>query len=168
MRILIAGFLIMCALGSQETFAQTQSNCQINETYFIKREGARVILNPENSGVGQQSVTAHTISKERGGEKIGVTITKRVNLGMASLTPGVDGIYEISTTAFLPNGLFVTLSAVDADKDTYSKTVEKPIIGGTGRYTGARGTITTEPLKDSQTFEYKITLNAEVLCKKLK
>lgn len=165
MKIYKIALFLICSTGSAALSAQTQTNCPINESYYLKREGSRIILTPENSGVGQASVTAHAISKTRGGEKIGVTITKRVNLGMAALTPGAEGMYELTSTAFMPNGQIAIYSAVDADKDTYSNTVVRPVIGGTGKYAGARGTIIVEPIKDSETIEFKLRLNIEVLCK---
>lgn len=157
----------MCAIGSQNIYANPQSNCQLSETYYLKREGSRILLTPVNSEIGQVSVTTHSISAIRGGEKLGTTISKRVNLDAMVVAPGVtDSVYELSTTAFLPDGIFVVLSAVDAGTNAYTKTVQRPVIGGSGKYAGARGTITVEPLKDSQTVEYKLTLNAEVFCKK--
>lgn len=165
MKIYKIALFLICSIGATSVLAQAQTNCPVNESYYLKREGSRIILNPEKSGVGQESVTAHAISITRGGEKIGVTITKRINLGMPALTPGVEGMYELTSTAFMPNGQIAIYSAVDADKDAYSNTVVRPVIGGTGKYAGARGTISVEPIKNSETIEYKLTLNIEVLCK---
>ena len=148
---------------AKKVSAQQARLCPLEETYFI-RTVERVETAPQ-SGVtpGESTILASEISREPGGPRIGLNIARLTTLGLPHMTPGAKGMVEASVTNFLPDGHLVSLQIIDSDQ-TGPTVIERPIIGGTGKYRGAQGVFIREPVKSGEQSYFRITFKINVMC----
>ena len=155
--------LATCLLISTHAYSYEQKKCPLSEVFYGKEESVKV-FRPTDQEFGELSVVVNSVTRTPHGEKVGIAVLRRTNLELNSLTPGPHAMYETSTTVILPEGTFTTLSVSDYDKELVTKTIERPIIGGTGKYAGARGVVQLDPISSSLKGHHKATLKAEVFC----
>lgn len=146
---------------SSSVFAQTTKTCLLDTFIYPSQQSYEVISKPGQTEVGQTSMTVYSLSRTEGGEKVGIAVIKRINLGLASLTPGPESMYETAGTFFLPEGTFNTFGVSDYDHEVITKKLERPMTGGTGKYAGVRGVLTLEPLNK---IDLKGVIKAVVPC----
>lgn len=146
-----------------QAFSQDQKRCLLSETYYSKNESFRT-SQVNSQDFGELSVIVNSLSRTPDGEKVGTAISRRIHLGLESLTPGPHAMYETSATIILPEGTFTTLSVSDYDKDRVTKMIERPVMGGTGKYAGARGVVRLEPIDSGNKVRHKGIVQIEVFC----
>ncbi len=155
--------LVIFALIASQVSAQDRKKCDLSEILYGKEESVKV-SRPTGQEFGELSVVVNSVTRTPHGEKVGIAVLRRTNLELNSLTPGPHAMYETSTTVILPEGTFTTLSVSDYDKELVTKTIERPIVGGTGKYAGARGVVQLDPISSSAKGHHKATVKAEVFC----
>lgn len=154
----------MALLASPGAFAAPPANCGIEEVFYGKSREARSTTG-DGSQLGAIAVMVNSISRERGGPEAGIAIVRTVNLGLHSLTAGPGAMYDSSATIFLADGTFTTVTVSDYDRDVIAKRIERAVVGGTGKYAGARGVVVIEPIVGGARGEHKATFSGEVFCK---
>ncbi len=157
--------LLILSINTLPAFAQEQPKCVRNDVLYATETTSKKSTY-QTGDFGELSVSTHALSQKPNSEKVGDAVTRKINLHLKSLTPGPESMYEVSGTVFMPDGTFTTLSVSDYDKDKTTKTIERPIVGGTGKYAGARGTILIEPLASTGKRQHKLTMTMEVFCSK--
>lgn len=122
----------------------------------------------KNSQLGSITATAYAITKEPDGPQIGLTIGRRIDLGLKDVTYGPHSMFEVAATNFLPDGSITTSQVTDFDKEISTNLIKRAIVGGTGKYLSVRGEIVLEPhvLTNNKT-QYKATLNMYILCDRI-
>ena len=147
--ILISGMLISHAQANQA------KSCALEEVIFLQ--------NYERTKKSNDTTILFSgISREPGGPIIGINIARLTELGLEHKTPGNKGMTEVSITNFLPDGHLISFQIVDSDETR--NVVERSIIGGTGKYKGAHGVFTRQPLKVEGKDYFKITFKVNVNC----
>lgn len=135
--------------------ANPSMSCELKEEYFLQ--------NYERSKKSNDTtILASEISHKPGGPIVGLNIARLTELGMEHKSSGIKGMTEVSITNFLPDGQLISFQIVDSDQN--SGLVERSIIGGTGRYSGAHGVFTRQPLKVEGKEYFKITFIVNVNC----
>jgi len=147
--ILMSPFLLGEALADQA------KSCALEETYFLQNY-------ERTKRSSDTTILASDVSREPGGPIIGINIARLTELGVEHKTPGKKGMTEVSITNFLPDGHLISFQIVDADQS--GNVVERSIIGGTGKYKGAHGVFTRQPLKIEGNDYFKITFKINVNC----
>lgn len=155
---------------SSQVFAQAYEDCLIEEVFYGNQRAEKVKVGDKQAArekpgnlnqTGGFAVRVASLSKTSGGEQVGYSVVRRTNLGLSSVTPGPNSMYEQATTHFLPEGKLVTLGIADYDSELVSQVSERAIVGGTGKYAGAQGVIIREMLNKH---ELKATIKARVPC----
>ncbi len=164
MKIKIFKFAVLfsCTLMASQAYSQ-QKRCLLSETYYSKSESFQT-SRVNNQDFGELSVVVNSLSRTPDGEKVGTAISRRIHLGLDSLTPAPHAMYETSATIILPEGTFTSLSVSDYEKDRVTKVIERPVMGGTGKYAGARGVVRLEPIDVGGKVRHKGTVQVEVFC----
>lgn len=147
-------YLFLQLIGSAAAAKQARS-CALEEVYYLQNY-ERIAKSSDTT------ILASDISREPGGPIIGINIARLTELGLENKTPGKKGMTEVSITNFLPDGHLVSYQIVDSDQT--AALVERTIIGGTGRYKGAHGVFTRQPLKVEGKDYFKITFKIHVHC----
>lgn len=143
--------------------AQTPKLCALEEQYFI-RTFERVQPNKQHASDGSEvTILASEIAHTPRGERIGLNIARLTQLGLNHITPGGKGMTEALVTNFLPDGNLVSLQIIDSDQSGAHQ-VQRPIIGGTGRYKGAQGVFIREAVTVEGAQFFKLTFRINVQC----
>ncbi len=116
-----------------------------NRTVFLERTAAEnVDVGATGSSVGDLRATQGVVRSARDGKVIGSYATSQV-----TLSAGVGGTEQRSVIMEITMGAeevtMVSLYVVPVGAPPTSKVVH-PIVGGTGQYAGAGGTLTLVPL----------------------
>ena len=151
-------------LASQAALAAPPKNCAIEEVLYGRNRETKSATG-DGGQVGAVAVMVNSVSRDRGGPEIGIAIVRTVNLGLHSLTPGPGALYDSSATIFLADGTFTTVTVSDYDRDAVAKKIERAVVGGTGKYAGARGVVVIEPIAGGGRGEHKATFSGEVFCR---
>lgn len=127
--------------------------------YAETRSIARVDENAPGTDHGDLVHREFAMSRTRGGPVIGVSYSQAV---VVAYNPSAKiDVRRVDTQKVLPGGTLVTTGLSELAigtvpqpgwKDTYA------VIGGTGKYAGARGTEQLTLLEDGKTFKVVITL----------
>lgn len=155
---------ILFTFNSPQAYAvQTPKLCALEEQYFI-RTFERVQPNKQHASNGDEvTILVSEIAHTPKGERIGLNIARLTHLGLNHITPGAKGMTEALVTNFLPEGNLVSLQIIDSDQSGPHQ-VERPIIGGTGKYKGAQGIFIREPVSMDGTQFFKLTFKLNVQC----
>lgn len=168
MKVVQAKYLVAMAALYVANFppafaAQTPKLCALEEQYFI-RAFERVQPNKQHASNGDEvTILVSEIAHTPKGERIGLNIARLTHLGLNHITPGAKGMTEALVTNFLPEGNLVSLQIIDSDQSGPHQ-VERPIIGGTGKYKGAQGIFIREPVSMDGTQFFKLTFKLNVQC----
>lgn len=150
-----AAALVLAVMLAGEGHASQAKSCALEEVYFLQ--------NYERTPRSQDTlVMVSEISREPGGPIIGLNVARLTELGAEHKTPGQKGMTEVSITNFLPDGHLISFQIVDSDQT--ANIVERSIIGGTGKYSGAHGVFTRQPLNSGGKNYFKITFKVHVNC----
>lgn len=156
MKITPNGFALLVLLFfiTNQASSQTKS-CKIEETFFLQ--------NYERIKRSSDTTTlASEISHQPGGPIIGINIARLTEIGFEDKSRGKKGMTEVAITNFLPDGHLISFQIVDSGET--NNIVERSIIGGTGKYEGAHGVFTRQPLRIDGKDYFKITFKINVNC----
>ena len=161
---LIMALAMLFVINSPRVYAaQTPKLCALEEQYFI-RTLERVQPNKQHaSDVSEVTILVSEITHTPRGERIGLNIARLTHLGLNHITPGAKGMTEALVTNFLPNGDLVSLQIIDSDQSGAHQ-VQRPIIGGTGKYKGAQGIFIRESVTVEGMQFFKLTFRISVQC----
>lgn len=154
MTIKASAIVLMAPLLIAEASAQAKS-CALEEVYFLQNY-------ERTKRSDDTTVLASDISREPGGPIIGINIARLTELGAEHKTPGKKGMTEVLITNFLPEGHLISVQIVDSDQT--AAVVERTINGGTGKYAGAHGVFTRQPVKVDGRDYFRLTFKVRVNC----
>ncbi len=144
----------LVAISGTLIAAPSASAAKADLVWYIDRTFREVIdIKGDGDNVGDITVTNGTISETRGGESVGTYATSQITAAVA--IPGGRQNRQ-SNVAFNVDGntIYTTaLVAANAGTPPTTRTVHA-IIGGTGKYSGARGEMVLRPLSDTR---YKVS-----------
>ena len=118
--------------------------------WFIDRTFREVIdIKGDGDNVGDITVTNGTVSETRGGEPVGTYATSQITAAIA--IPGGRQNRQTTLAFSVGNDTIYTTALVSANAGTAPQTkITHAIIGGTGKYSGARGEVVLRPLTDTR------------------
>ena len=144
----------LVAISGSLIAAPTASAAKADLVWFIDRTYREVIdIKGDGDNVGDITVTNGNVSETRNGEPVGTYATSQITAAVA--IPGGRQNRQ-SNVAFNVDGntIYTTaLVAANAGTPPQTRTVHA-IIGGTGKYSGARGEMVLRPLSDTT---YKVS-----------
>lgn len=123
---------------------------------------ANLVVTPTDLGAPGQTagdLYAYHGDVERDGTKIGTVWGSHISLGVQGDREVVQGLitFRFGRSEIMAAGL-AAYPLADQSGTVLNEPFKRPIIGGTGRYDGARGTLTTVRNDDgtySQTFRFR-------------
>jgi hypothetical protein len=129
--------------------AASAGKAPADRVVFLERvEVQTVDLGATGPSVGDLRVTRGIVRATRGGKKIGTYATSQVTVG-SGLVGGTEERSVIMEITIGSSDITMTsMYVVPAGAAPIAKVVH-PIVGGTGRYLGAKGSLTLVPLNDT-------------------
>lgn len=136
--------------------------CSVEEQYFIRTIKWETI-NSINSKPGDLTIAAFAVSNQIDGPQIGLIVSRQIDLGLNGITPGPNSMREASITSFLPGGTLVSVQVTDFDSEKMAD-LTRAIVGGTGKYFGASGSVRSERVKVEAPPTWKTTFKLILPC----
>ncbi len=123
-----------------------------SDSFFLKRTSRQVIdLGTTGTSVGDMAFATGIVSKQRGGAEVGTYNFRGITVAVA--IPGGRENRDALLQYNFKNGTLLMERINNVPAGTLPDSTEiYPIIGGTGAYAGAKGTVVFSVLSDS---EYK-------------
>jgi len=145
----------LVAISGSLIAAPSASAAKADLVWFIDRTYREVIdIKGDGDNVGDITVTNGTVSETRNGEPVGTYATSQITASVA--IPGGRQNRQSNAAFNVGNGdtIYATaLFTANAGTPPTTRTVHA-IIGGTGKYSGARGEMVLRPLSDTR---YKVS-----------
>lgn len=144
----------LVAISGSVIAAPTASAAKADLVWFIDRTYREVIdIKGDGDNTGDITVTNGTVSETRGGEPVGTYATSQITAAVA--IPGGRQSRQTTVAFSVGNNTIYTTALVSANASTPPQTkITHAIIGGTGKYSGARGEMILRPLSDTR---YKVS-----------
>ena len=140
----------LVAISGSLIAAPSASAAKADLVWFIDRTFREVIdIKGDGDNVGDITVTNGTVSETRGGEPVGTYATSQITAAVA--IPGGRQNRQTTLAFSVGNDTIYTTALVSANAGTAPQTkITHAIIGGTGKYSGARGEVLLRPLTDTR------------------
>ena len=144
----------LVAISGSLIAAPSASAAKADLVWFIDRTYREVIdIKGDGDNVGDITVTNGTVSETRGGEPVGTYATSQITAAVA--IPGGRQNRQTTLAFNVGDNTIYTTALVSANAGTAPQTtITHAIIGGTGKYSGARGEMILRPLSDTR---YKVS-----------
>ena len=139
----------LVAISGSLIAAPSASADKANLVWFIDRTYREVIdIKGDGDNVGDITVTNGNVRETRTGEPVGTYATSQITAAVA--IPGGRLSRQTMLAFAVGKNTIYTTSLVTANAGTPPrKKITHAIIGGTGKYSGARGEMVLRPLSDT-------------------
>lgn len=117
---------------------------------FVDRATSQYVdIPPKGPSVGDIRVNTQNVRRSINGELIGTSIARLITVQRD--VPGGDEVRDVAIQYTLPGGT-ISLTSMHAFPAgaLYPERAVRAIVGGTGKYAGARGTSTFDPIDGDQ------------------